>query len=336
MVFSALIVLSNASIAAAVQPVPWMAARTLYGFAINGMFIVGQSWLNDVVANRVRGRVMAIFYVAYVVGLGTGAFLLRFIDLMTPMGPLIGIVFTALSILPVGMTRLRAAAAAGSRVGGVAPCLGDCAGRHGRHAGVGRHVDDDRRLHPDPCRRQRLQPGRGCHAAVCHAARHADLPDPAGLGSPTAPTAATCWRSRRSWSSPRACSRSASTAARCAILVLIYVVWSGASDSIYSLASAHANDRASKDDLVALASTMLFAWSLSGFVVPGIGTLLTAFFGTKAFMYVAIVIAVAVLPFVMWRMFRVTPGAGTGDRQLRADDGPGAAAGRSRLPRRGQ
>ena len=79
------------------------------------------------------------------------------------------------------------------------------------------------------------------------------------------------------------------------LIIVIYVVWSGATESIYSLSNAHANDRAGKDDLVTLSSTMLFAWSVSGFIVPGIGTALTAVYGTQSFMYVAIAIAAAVL-----------------------------------------
>lgn len=86
------------------------------------------------------------------------------------------------------------------------------------------------------------------------------------------------------------------------IMVAIYVVWSGASESIYSLSSAHASDRASKDDLVALSSSMLFAWSLSGFIVPGLGTVLTAVYGTYAFMYVAIAIGAIFTAFVLWRL----------------------------------
>jgi len=88
------------------------------------------------------------------------------------------------------------------------------------------------------------------------------------------------------------------------VMIAIYVVWSGTSESIYSLASAHANDRASKSDLVTLSSSMLFAWSLSGFVIPGIGTMLTALYGTQSFMYVAILIAVAYCVFVLWRLTR--------------------------------
>jgi hypothetical protein len=92
------------------------------------------------------------------------------------------------------------------------------------------------------------------------------------------------------------------------------VVWDGAAESIYSLASAHAADRADKDDMVALSSSLLFAWSLSGFVVPGIVTGLSAVYGTQAFIYVAIVIATAFCLFVLWRVVaaRAVPAAETG------------------------
>ena len=96
-------------------------------------------------------------------------------------------------------------------------------------------------------------------------------------------------------------------AAALTIILVIYVVWSGASESIYSLSSAHANDRATKDDLVTLSSSMLFAWSVSGFLIPGIGTVLTAAYGTQSFIYVAIVIAIAYGLFVLWRVVQVRP-----------------------------
>jgi MFS family permease len=96
-------------------------------------------------------------------------------------------------------------------------------------------------------------------------------------------------------------------AASLAVILVIYVVWSGASESIYSLSSAHANDRASKNDLVALSSSMLFTWSLSGFLVPGLGTALTAVYGTQSFIYVAIVIAIVYALFVVWRVLKAAP-----------------------------
>ncbi len=115
------------------------------------------------------------------------------------------------------------------------------------------------------------------------------------------------------------------------VMIVIYVVWSGASELIYSLSSAHANDRAGKDDLVTLSSSMLFAWSVSGFVIPGIGTALTAAYGTQSFMYVAIAIAVYILP-VRDLARRASPrSARRRDRQFLADDRAGAATGGSRV-----
>src|SRR5262249_25940965 len=46
-VLSALIVLANAALGFGVDPLLWLAARVLYGFAICALFIVSQSWLND-------------------------------------------------------------------------------------------------------------------------------------------------------------------------------------------------------------------------------------------------------------------------------------------------
>jgi MFS family permease len=96
------------------------------------------------------------------------------------------------------------------------------------------------------------------------------------------------------------------------VLVAVFMVWGGSTESIYSISSAHANDRASKADLVALSSSMLFAWSLSGFLIPGIATALTAVFGTQAFMYVAIVIAAAFCAFVLWRVSQSPAAHGDG------------------------
>ena len=54
---------------------------------------------------------------------------------------------------------------------------------------------------------------------------------------------------------------------------------------------------------------MLFAWSVSGFIIPGIGTLLTASYGTAAFMALVVVIAILFCLFVIWRVVRAAPGS---------------------------
>ena len=83
---------------------------------------------------------------------------------------------------------------------------------------------------------------------------------------------------------------------------------------VMGVSSAHAADRAGKDDMVALSSSLLFAWSLAGFVVPGIVTALSAVFGTQAFIYVSIVIACVFCLFVLLRVFttQAVPAAETG------------------------
>ncbi|MEO5323835.1 MFS transporter [Mesorhizobium sp. CC13] len=313
LVFSALIVLSNAVIGAGTYPLVWIGARALYGFAICGMFIVAQSWLNDAVGNDIRGRVMAIFYVAYVVGLGGGSFLLRFVDISNAEAPLLGIAFNAISILPVGLTRLRqppaprAASVALARAWRISPV-----GVAGMLAVGG------------------LSMMIAGFAPIHATAIGLDQQEVATLLF-AMPLGTLLFQIPFGWISDRTDRRFVLVAASLLvvvaglaasrfdgsalpIMVAIYIVWSGASESIYSLANAHASDRASKDDLVALSSSMLFAWSLSGFVVPGIGTLLTAVYGTQAFMYVAIVIAAAYSAFVLWRLrtSRAVPAGETG------------------------
>jgi MFS family permease len=301
MVFSALIVLSNALVGAGVYPVLWIVARALYGFAISGVFIVAQSWLNDVVANSIRGRVMAIFYVSYIVGLGFGSYVLSFVDITTSDAPLVGIAFTALSILPVGLTRLRpppppeSASVALGRAWRISPV-----GMAGMLAVGGLSM---------------MVAG----FAPIHATAKGYSQQEVATLMFAMPLGTLLFQIPLGWASDRTDRRYVLIAASLlvvlagivasrmdgsalVVMIAIYVVWSGSSESIYSLSSAHANDRASKDDLVTLSSTMLFAWSLSGFLVPGLGTILTALYGTQSFMYVAIAIGAAFCLFVGWRV----------------------------------
>ncbi|UVK39966.1 MFS transporter [Mesorhizobium sp. AR10] len=313
MVLSALIALSNAVVGAGTYPIVWIAARALYGFSICGLFIVAQSWLNDAVANAIRGRVMAFFYVAYVAGLGVGYATLALIDITTAEAPLVGIAFTALSILPVGMTRLaqppapQAASVALGRAWRISPV-----GVAGMLAVGG------------------LSMAISGFAPIHATAKGYSQADVALLLS-AMPVGTLILQIPLGWISDRTDRRYVLIAASAlavaagllaigfdgstlAALVVIYVVWDGASESIYSLASAHAADRAGKDDMVALSSSLLFAWSLSGFVVPGIVTGLSAIYGTQAFIYVAIVIAAAFCLFVLWRVATTlaVPAAETG------------------------
>jgi MFS family permease len=303
MLLTALIVLANAWVAIHVDPLSWILARALYGFAICALFIVAQSWLNDAVGNAIRGRVMAIFYVAYVVGVGCGAFLLGFADIRSADAPILGIIFTALSILPVGLTKLaqppapEAASVALVRAWRISPV-----GVAGMLAVGGLSM--------------MIAGFTPIHAT----AKGFSQQEVATLLS-AMPIGTLIFQIPLGWISDRTDRRYVLIAASFLVAVMglaalrfdnatllvvtvIYVIWGGASESIYSLSSAHANDRAGKDDLVTLSSSMLFAWSVSGFVAPGIGTVLTGIYGTQSFIYVAIAVAAIFCVFVFWRMLK--------------------------------
>jgi MFS family permease len=306
MVLSALIALSNSAVGAGVYPVLWVAARALYGLAICGLFVVAQSWLNDAVGNAIRGRVMAVFYVAYIAGLGAGYYLLAFVDIASAEAPLIGIAFTALSILPVGLTRLRQ------------PPAPQAASLALRHAW---------RISPVGVAGMLAVGGLSMAItgfAPIHATAKGYSQHDVALLLSAMPLGTLLLQIPFGWISDRTDRRYTLIAASVlvviaglfavhfdgstlAVLFIIYIVWDGAAESIYSLASAHANDRAGKQDLVTLSSSMLFAWSLSGFVVPGVVTLLMAVYGTQAFMFVSIVIAALYAAFVVWRTVKAKP-----------------------------
>ena len=306
MTFAAIIILSNAAIAARVDPWLWVASRAAYGFAMIGVFIVAQSWLNDAVGNAVRGRVMAAFYVTYIVGIGCGSFLLRFIEIDGAAAPLIGIAFAAACIIPVGLTRLppppppeTASIALGLAwrispvglvgmlaVGGMSMMVAGFAPIHATASGLGKD-EVALLLFAMPFGTMLVQlpfgwiSDRTDRRYVLLVATV--LVVVGGIAAGRADGGSLLW------------------------IVLIYMVWSGATETIYSLCNAHANDRADKKDLVALSSTMLFAWSLSGFLIPGFVTVLTAVVGTQAFMQVAVAIAVLFGAFTVWRLMQAPP-----------------------------
>jgi MFS family permease len=301
MTFAALIILSNATISIGTYPVLWMASRALYGIAIAGLFIVAQSWLNDAVGNAIRGRVMAMFYIAYIVGLGLGSLTLTLVDIGGDKAPVIAIAFAALSIVPVGLTTLRpppppeSASVALRRAWSISPV-----GVGGMLAVGGLSM---------------MVAG----FAPIHATASGFSKDDVAILMVAMQVGTIFVQLPLGWASDRTDRRYVLIAAAVLVIVaaalatatqsasylwivLIFLLWSGATESIYSISSAHANDRASPSDLVLLSSTMLFAWSLSGFVIPGIATTLTLVFGTQAFMYIAIAIAATFCIFVAWRI----------------------------------
>ena len=85
-------------------------------------------------------------------------------------------------------------------------------------------------------------------------------------------------------------------------VILIFGVCSGATESIFSIATAHANDRAEPQYYVSLSSTLLIAWSLSGVIMPAATTVLMPYTGINTFLWLATGLALIYFAFVAYRM----------------------------------
>jgi len=300
---AASVTLSVLIIALGTEPLPWILSRALYGFAISGLFIVSQSWLNDACENAWRGKVVAIFYMSYVIAIGSGAFILRFVSIDGATVPLLAILFTTLAILPVSLTQLSAPPApttvkiAIRSVWKISP-----EGLVGLLAVGGLTM---------------LVQG---FAPIYATAEGYDQKDVAllmflmqfGMIAVQLPLGAISDRVDRRYvliAAALIVVVSASIATQIGQvslfwLILIFAIWGGATETIYAVANAHANDRAEPQYYVSLSSTLLVAWSISGLALPGIATALTPILGPRAFMYLAIAIAAAYAMFVAYRVTR--------------------------------
>lgn len=301
MTLAALTILSHVSLAISSDPWVWAAARMVYGFSATGLFIISQSWLNDASPNEWRGRVIAVFYMSYVVCIGVGGYLISLVDIATATGPVLAVGFVALAILPVGTTILRAplppeyVSVALSAVWRISPV-----GLAGLFTvgGLTMLIQGFAPIYAQATGYNQSEIG-----LIVFLMQFGMIGVQLPLGA----------------LSDRVDRRFVLVAATLVILlfaglssladnielwtlIILFGVWAGATETVYAVANAHANDRAAPEFYVALSTTMLFAWSLSGFVIPGAATALMSFVGVKAFMYLAMVIAAAYGLFVVYRM----------------------------------
>jgi MFS family permease len=303
---AALVILSALVLTLPTEPVLWIGSRIIYGFAVSGLFIVSQSWLNDACENQWRGKVIAIFYMTYVLGIGAGSYLLTYVTLEGTQGPLLSLFFVTVAILPVGLTRLRtppppeSVSIAIRAVWRISPV-----GLAGLLAVGGLTM--------------MVQGFAPIYAATLNYAKN----DIAllmflmqfGMIAVQYPLGALSDRTDRRYVLIAASlivilgAGMATQTAGADLLwvVLIFALWSGATEAIFAVANAHANDRAEPQYYVALSSTLLVAWSISGLVLPGVATVLTEVVGPRAFMFVAIAIAALYAAFVGFRLLRREP-----------------------------
>jgi len=109
--FAALAAIAAATImlhALAIDVAVWIVVRAVTGFAVGGLYIVIESWLNGQSANETRGRIFAVYMVVNFVALMTGQLLMTVLDvgLVTPF--LIAALAVCLSLVPVALSNATA------------------------------------------------------------------------------------------------------------------------------------------------------------------------------------------------------------------------------------
>jgi MFS family permease len=89
-----------------------------------------------------------------------------------------------------------------------------------------------------------------------------------------------------------------------ALIGVMFAVFGGFAESLYAVGVAHANDRADKTDYVALSSTLLFTWALGAAIGPTTGTYAIQLISPHAFFGYVIALTLCFTVFALWRLYR--------------------------------
>jgi len=297
----AMVIIAAVLIAADLAAYAWIFARGLYGAAANVNFIIAQSWLNHAASNAWRGRAMSFFYMAYVLGLGCGAWLFGRIPTDGNLAPLAVIFVTALAILPIGLTRLP---------------------NPPPPASVSVNIKMAWRISPVGLVGVLASGGLSMVVqgftpiyAATNQVPQADIAllmfvMQTGLLFVQYPLGVLSDRIDRRHVLLLTCGLivMAGIAAlfvsfsTIVVLMIVFLVFGGSVETVYSVANAHANDRADPGDFVPLSSTLLVAWSAAATVVPLGITLTTPVFGQHTFIYAVILVAISYAAYILWRL----------------------------------
>lgn len=87
-----------------ISPITWVLLRLAFGFAMAGLYVVVESWLNDLVSNENRGRVMAVYMVVSMGALGIGQSMIGLGDPLQSTLFIAAGAMMALAIAPVSLS----------------------------------------------------------------------------------------------------------------------------------------------------------------------------------------------------------------------------------------
>ncbi len=90
---------------ALVAPWAWLISRAMLGFVLAGVYAIIESWINGLATNSNRGALYAAYQIVNFVASSFGQLLMRGLDATTFLPFTVGAAFTALSIVPLSLTK---------------------------------------------------------------------------------------------------------------------------------------------------------------------------------------------------------------------------------------
>ena len=299
----AMVIIAALLIAFAFNPPVWILARGLYGFASNVNFILAQSWINHAASNAWHGKAMSFFYMAYVLSFGTGSFIFGQLPADGNIPPLVTVLLSTIALLPIGFTRLPnpPAPAALSLLRSVPLAWRiSPAGVAGvmTAGGISMAVQG---FTPIYATAQKVAQSDIGLLVLLMQTGLIFVQYPMGILSDRIDRRMVMLITTGLIIALGAVASFAGVA-NFWLFCLIYALWAGAIETVYSLANAHANDKADVEQYVAVSSAMLFVWSIGATLVPILITALTPVFGPQTFIYAIMLAALGLALFVAARL----------------------------------
>ena len=90
------------------EPIAWIGLRFVTGISLAGIYVVAESWLNDLANNQNRGRLLGIYSVISAGAFGGGQLLIAGFDAKRVSGYALAAVLTSLAVAPVALSEASA------------------------------------------------------------------------------------------------------------------------------------------------------------------------------------------------------------------------------------
>ncbi|MCW5729170.1 MAG: MFS transporter [Alphaproteobacteria bacterium] len=291
------------ALAVYIEPFFWSMVRILSGFAGAGLFMIGESWLNEKSPQHLRGRIFGLYTISNMTAVSASQFLLTVGNPLDLTLFMLAAGFICASLIPVAMTRSTAPTLPRVRalnvfdlyrlspvgvVGAISAGLCNTA-----LGSIGLLYGERIGLSTDEIARFMAALLFGGLLLQWPIGRLSDRMDRRKVLTGVMATAVLSALVIALFGQRMG-----------AALYLAILFYGGLVYTVYPLAVAHANDIADRSQVVAVSSGLLLSWSLGSIAGPTLASAAMGLFGPSAlFFYTAGVSAFLAL-FTLWRITR--------------------------------